>query len=1074
MHKRFLIQAPLYFVLSILFVIAMWSFWLPHQHAGAAEFGATVNVRSNVEENAKIQMVNIDDVFYLVYSSSSVVTEEYAVYFTSSSDGVSWSEPTLALDLMGSYPGPGEPLEFGFVYNSVKEEFALATRMETSVSEHDVIFTTSSNGVSWSATTTVVDDTGGGFINPNPKTPLGFSTSTGMYALGFFNQNFSVATSTDGVTWNSSTIFSADTTALIESTWQADVVDIFVKDDGEIQVILDQATSSTEAGGDLVYEIIYASSTDFGNTWTTSTVTGDLIVGQSIDPENDPFTMRDFTRAAFSEDGRFGITYYVLEAYNSGSGSVSGTIGYASSSLDYTWTTTTIDSAHTIDSLSGADRMHTSAIHFYSGNRAAITYYSDDDNTGGQTKIEFLAQSTTTEFTDTATVDNPSTGARVQIALAYVTSSQVVAAAYMDTSEIKFVTSSLRNPDLNSVASSTPFITPTVSTSTEAAGEVTVTTTITDADSDTVRLIVQFSTDDGDTWNDATITTSNAEQGDPSSGDGEISGITGSSSGNAISFVWNSTSDVSGVATTTTQFRIRPDDVYADGAFVTSASFEIDNVAPSSTNIASVTNITTSSTLTWTDATGASEYIVSTTASASDVQTSNTSTSFASLTPNTEYSYQVAVQDAFGNTADYTTSTSSYTNAAAPTNVAASSQGSDSMVVTWSSTNASGSTYELTNVTTGSVVGTTTETSYTVSGLTAETSYQFKVRTQFLSDSSTYSDFSSNSAAVSTDGSGGGGSTPSNPPSIPKGSDGKEIKTVKINNNAAQTNTVAVTLSFDVENAVQMAISNDDNFDDSSFESFASSRSWNLTPGNGTKKVYVKFRAADGSTIMGTDTIVLTGQSFDSEEEFETGGCPLSEEGAYKYEGSAAVYYVTISCEKRPFSSPAKFFSYFNSWDAVQIADKASIMKIDDDSLGFMPWGPLWDPQWGALVKHPGDPKVYLLLGEEKYWITSEVVFEALYGEIGWSWIEDVDPKLLDAYVTASEIDYTDHHPNYTVIKYANNSAVYRLEPDPTDSSKQVKRHVKNEKAFEALGFRWDRIVTISDSEVYKDGESLE
>jgi len=154
--------------------------------------------------------------------------------------------------------------------------------------------------------------------------------------------------------------------------------------------------------------------------------------------------------------------------------------------------------------------------------------------------------------------------------------------------------------------------------------------------------------------------------------------------------------------------------------------------------------------------------------------------------------------------------------------------------------------------------------------------------------------------------------------------------------------------------------------------------------------------------------------------------------------------------------------------------EQISSYGVPNDTLGFMPWGPLWDPQFGVIVKHPGDSKVYLLLNDEKYWITSEVVFEALYGEDAWGWIEDVDPTLLANYATGSEIDYTDHHPNYTVIKYANNPAVYRLEPDPTDSSKQVKRYIPNESAFNKLGFRWDRIVELDSSETYSDGEDLQ
>ena len=136
-----------------------------------------------------------------------------------------------------------------------------------------------------------------------------------------------------------------------------------------------------------------------------------------------------------------------------------------------------------------------------------------------------------------------------------------------------------------------------------------------------------------------------------------------------------------------------------------------------------------------------------------------------------------------------------------------------------------------------------------------------------------------------------------------------------------------------------------------------------------------------------------------------------------------------------------------------------------------MPYGPKYDPQYGALVKTVTDPKVYLLLNNNKYWITNETVFNTLNYQ--WNWIEDVDQRLLDKYTTKTEITNTSTHPNYTLIKYHNNPKVYRLEPDSTDPNKQVKRYIPNETIFNQLNFRFDRVVTIDDSESYEDGGEL-
>ncbi|HBV57991.1 MAG TPA: hypothetical protein DEB73_01880 [Candidatus Magasanikbacteria bacterium] len=200
--------------------------------------------------------------------------------------------------------------------------------------------------------------------------------------------------------------------------------------------------------------------------------------------------------------------------------------------------------------------------------------------------------------------------------------------------------------------------------------------------------------------------------------------------------------------------------------------------------------------------------------------------------------------------------------------------------------------------------------------------------------------------------------------------------------------------------------------------------------------------------------------------------CPLTMEKAYKSSASKAVYYITTDCTKRPFKNGSSFFTYFDSWSEVITTTQTILNSIANDQLGFTPAGPKYDPKYGALVKIVTDPKVYLLLGTEKYWIISESVFTGL--KYDWKWIEDVDPGLLNKYSIGSEITYTDHHPNYTIIKYAGFANTYRLEPDPDDYSKQVKRWIKNEKVFNALKFRWDRIVTVPASEVYKDGKIMD
>jgi len=311
-----------------------------------------------------------------------------------------------------------------------------------------------------------------------------------------------------------------------------------------------------------------------------------------------------------------------------------------------------------------------------------------------------------------------------------------------------------------------------------------------------------------------------------------------------------------------------------------------------------------------------------------------------------------------------------------------------------------------------------------------------------------------------------------NPPKVIEGT-----KAITINSGEATTKTRGVTLNFNVENAELMAIANNAEFEDVSFEKYNSTKDWTLSEGNGLKTVYAKFRSAQGGTIIYSGQITLTGQSTDAKDEVveiinDNSNCPLTKEQAYKTTINKSVYYITTNCTKRAFQRSDIYFSYFTSWKDVNLTDSKTLNLIPNDNLGFMPWGPKYDPKYGALVKTVTDPKVYLLLNNNKYWITNETTFNQL--NYNWNWIEDIDQRLLEKYTTKEEITDTTTHPNYTLIKYENDPKVYRLEPDTTNPEQQVKRHIPNETEFNKLNFRFDRVVTVPDSEVYSEGENLE
>lgn len=81
---------------------------------------------------------------------------------------------------------------------------------------------------------------------------------------------------------------------------------------------------------------------------------------------------------------------------------------------------------------------------------------------------------------------------------------------------------------------------------------------------------------------------------------------------------------------------------------------------------------------------------------------------------------------------------------------------------------------------------------------------------------------------------------------------------ISLNNNATYTTSISVTLELNATNASEMCISNTTSC--SNWESYATSKSWTLTTGDGTKTVYVTYRNASGVTLGPvSDSIVVDG-----------------------------------------------------------------------------------------------------------------------------------------------------------------------------------------------------------------------
>lgn len=977
LREKMRLNLPLYLVLSVIFSVAVWSLWLPKwlgniDEASASpvtSFSTAITAVNKVPSGAGNKLLYKDGVYAMVFvsstsASSPTTTCAYPVsdggalqacklYFTSSNNGgVTWDTPTLISS--NFFYGAGRESTPSFSYDTRRNVYVVTYKEFGGTG--DIVQSYSSTGASWTTVTVISDNGAGGGNYLGRDAVVAFATSSDLRAVLAQKGPYMVVgtTSNTGLTttWPTSTVdsligyYDSDS-----NSWEnARPLGISIDDTGVIHALY-QVASSTES----TYNIIYASSSDEGLTWATTSISGTMSLVSSMlaclecainTSAIDPYT------------GRLSVLYYQITAIDGGllgSGILSTTSSLKVGQLGANgqWTTSTLNTAVPLyysmpNSLLAAPQPAGLSIP-YTGTYAGA-FFATSSN-------PYVVISTSTpvlERINTATLFNAS-----EMSTAYNSTSKELAVIYVDSStyQMKFVTTALAIAELNANATTTQIY---PSFATDASGLVTVTTTVSDANRETVTVYMDYSTDGGDTWSSSTLYSATGEGGSLSTSTGRVTGVattdgTLSSVSQDITIYWNTQVDLSASSTTNVLLRIKASDGVNDSPnYNISSVFTVDNVAPDAPSSLLLTPSTSSIAFSWGSVTGATLYSVSSTAmsASTTVQTVATSTS---LTPNSLYIYQVKAQDLYSNTSSLSSVTSTYTDPVVVTDVTAVATGQTTMSVSWTSTNGSGTVYELYNVTAGAVVGTTQSTSYSVTGLSAGTSYEFKVRVQYLIDSSRYTSYSDTSSAVSTSAastssgsSDGGASVPvASPPSVPVSqpvtpaaatsmelglnkpvtqtvgasvhtytalsataqsatlriqsepitvnlsvgipkevdtnkdsindlritysglvqgkpkvvvanlTDENELKNaVTIRSGAYETNSRNVTLTLK-SNAVQMAISNTADFEGSTFRSYSPSVTWDLTPGNGLKTVYVRLRSPQGSTITVSDTITL-------------------------------------------------------------------------------------------------------------------------------------------------------------------------------------------------------------------------
>ena len=211
-------------------------------------------------------------------------------------------------------------------------------------------------------------------------------------------------------------------------------------------------------------------------------------------------------------------------------------------------------------------------------------------------------------------------------------------------------------------------------------------------------------------------------------------------------------------------------------------------------------------------------------------------------------------------------------------------------------------------------------TSYEDTGLGYSATYYYKITAY---DTSGYESAATSAASATTnpesESESGGGTGPSisspNPPKVNSDS-------IIINNGAEKTDKREVILTLWAENAVQMAISNDIDFPESTWQDYATSSEWILEEGDGEKTVYVKFRSPDGNVSeIVSDSIILQTKTEKTEEtkEKEIDLSELKEGDLIRGPDGIKVYVINAFGYKRHIFNPDVFNMYSHlKWENIK------------------------------------------------------------------------------------------------------------------------------------------------------------
>ena len=125
--------------------------------------------------------------------------------------------------------------------------------------------------------------------------------------------------------------------------------------------------------------------------------------------------------------------------------------------------------------------------------------------------------------------------------------------------------------------------------------------------------------------------------------------------------------------------------------------------------------------------------------------------------------------------------------------------------------------------------------------------------------------------------------------------------------------------------------------------------------------------------------------------------CSLNREAVYRTGIREDIYYVDGDCKRGRVRSAAHFFTYFDSFTAVQFTSQALLDDIPFVRNRYLPLGPKYSPPEGSLIKIVASPRVYLIQNNTRRWIQNAQIFQAL--GFRYAQVVTVVPEVLQRFI---------------------------------------------------------------------------